>query len=599
MKFQKSFFLFLFFIVNLGFQFQAQADQRDPTRRERRGPWNNELHSIELYVLNSYQTGKVEESSILRLNPDSSIDFEIRGLNRFGREIEKFDFEPEILADPLKVRSLYLETLSEENHQYRLYMNADIGSQFLVRIFDREHYEMNRSFSIHAEYELRSVKMYLETEGYHRFLNDGEILNLEPNGSLVFEVRGFDRSGRQLDKFEFNPQVEIVGGRESYLTFKKLRENGHHYELSVDGEVHEKFEVRVYDSRRRELASHFFVQSQYILSDIRMYLEDDGYHRYLESGEHLVMEPGNALLFEVRGFDRDGRQLDKFEFNPEVRIEGNRSSVRLERVQEHTGRHYRLVADSSERDRFEVVVYDGRRRDIERKFYVTIQSARQGVNEIKIFLGGSAPISDGHIELLEEGTTLNFTVRAFDRRGRELEKHQFNPDVELRNYSGDPKDAYLEVLAGREHSFRLHFLRATPHLGKLEVVVRERDSRVSASSFFVDVNEPVVDDPNIIILSYNNDRLATDIRFSGTVEGFKPSDGWVETTHPRASPERFQVRVQGEKFITEPIALKPDGVTTIKIVLQNRRGDEISSEGYAKHRIPGYQGFKSTQLRRR
>lgn len=488
MKFQKSFFLFLFFIVNLGFQFQAQADQRDPTRRERRGPWNNELHSIELYVLNSYQTGKVEESSILRLNPDSSIDFEIRGLNRFGREIEKFDFEPEILADPLKVRSLYLETLSEENHQYRLYMNADIGSQFLVRIFDREHYEMNRSFSIHAEYELRSVKMYLETEGYHRFLNDGEILNLEPNGSLVFEVRGFDRSGRQLDKFEFNP---------------------------------------------------------------------------------------------------------------EVRIEGNRSSVRLERVQEHTGRHYRLVADSSERDRFEVVVYDGRRRDIERKFYVTIQSARQGVNEIKIFLGGSAPISDGHIELLEEGTTLNFTVRAFDRRGRELEKHQFNPDVELRNYSGDPKDAYLEVLAGREHSFRLHFLRATPHLGKLEVVVRERDSRVSASSFFVDVNEPVVDDPNIIILSYNNDRLATDIRFSGTVEGFKPSDGWVETTHPRASPERFQVRVQGEKFITEPIALKPDGVTTIKIVLQNRRGDEISSEGYAKHRIPGYQGFKSTQLRRR
>ena len=571
------------------------AEARDPN-----------LSKIEFYLERNGTHQKVENNSQISLDPVTVVDVEIRGFDQFGRQLQNFEYNPEVLligSDPNQYQDAYLEKISETGRHYRLHVEADLNARFFVRIFDRNNRSVRTQFSVLAKYTLAQIKMYLEEEGYHRYLTDGETLRMEPYGSLEFEVRGFDETGNQLNTFSFDPLVVISDDSPDHDCFTLERVTslpGLHYRIRADGHSYSKVAVIIHDHSRHDLEKRFYVKLSYMLQRIEMYLEDQGYHRYLSNGETVPMEPDGMLTFEVRGFDETGRQLDKYSFDPEVTVTGgDHSYVRLEKLG-GTGLHYRLIADGDEHDRYEVVVHDHSRHDLEKRFYVVSRFPVRPVSRLEMYRDGTEPLRYGATVYLEEGASFLFTIRGFDDRGRQLRKDQFAPVVELRNYSGSPRDAYLEIQSGNEYAYRLYFLHETPERGPLQIAVWDRDGRLQPQSIYVTTRMPEPpQNPQIKITQSDNDPAITSIRFKGLLEDFAGDvTAHVEATHPSARPVVYPVKVQNGQFLTDRINLPSGGITTIKLIFRNRLGDQISSEGYARNGIRGFEGFKSTTYER-
>ncbi len=450
---------------------------------------------------------------------------------------------------------------------------------------------------------LSKIELYVERNGTHQKVENNSNITLDPVTIVDVDIRGFDRNGRGLQNFEYNPEVLVIGTdpNQYYSAYlERLDPRGQHYRLFIEADLNARFFVRIFDRNNRSVRTQFSVLAKYTLAQIKMYLEDEGFHRYLTDGETVTMEPDGTLTFEVRGFDDTGRQLDKFSFDPKVTVRGgDHSYVRLEKLP-GLGLHYRLIADGHEHDRFEVVVHDHSRHDLEKRFYIVSRHPVRPVSRLEMYRDGTEPLRYGETVFLEEGSSLSFTIRGFDDRGRQLRKDQFAPVVELRNYSGDPKDAYLEIQAGNEHAYRLYFQRERPELGRLQVAVWDRDGRLQPQSVYVTTRMPEPpQNPQIKVTQSDNDPAITSIRFRGVLEDFAGDvTGQVEATHPRARAAIYSVKVQNGQFLTDRISLPSGGITTIKLVFRNRLGDQIVSEGYARNGISGFEGFKSTTYER-
>ena len=560
------------------------------------------LKSIRMYLVDEGYHRYLNNGETIRMEPQGNLIFEVRGFDRNGKQLDEMQFDPEIFIPSRTGNDPYV-TLERLTHlpglHYRLVADPHQRESFEVVVHDHLRHDLEQRFYVKLSYELQKIQMYLEDEGYRRNLTDGETLTLEPNGSFVFEVQGFDEQNRKLSKFEFQPEVRVVGGERSYVNLVPLAGSERRYRLSVDGQVREKFEVRVYDKKRPALEKSFFVRSHYVLDEIKLYLHDD-FRRDLRDDETISMEPGRSLVLEVRGFDERGNQLDKFSFSPIVRSSSwDHDYVAIEKLSGFTHRYRITTCALHEHDRFEVTVRDSVRTDVGRRFYIASTTPYGRVDHMQISADGRR-LSDGERLRLREGDSVAFVIEGLDSRGRLLPKDRFSPSVELRNYSGNPRDAYLEMLPGNEHAYRLHFLRASDS-GDLEVRVTETGNQARSISFSIGVDRPRPprpENPKISVLEYQNDANATRLQLSGQLEDFEATSGHVETSHETEHGSVYPIQLRGGRFATEYIQLPPGGRTTITIKFVNAYGDEITSVGLARYGNRGYRGFETTEYKR-
>jgi len=559
------------------------------------------LQEIRMYLEDEGYHRYLKDGETLSLQPYESVVFEVRGFDELGRQLNTFEFDPRVTlqGDHSDHDCLMLQKLPGPGLHYRLTADGDSYERVSVVIHDHSRHDLEKRFYAKLSYELQKIQMYLEDEGYRRFLEDGDNISLEPNGSFVFEVQGFDATGRRLSKFEFQPDVRVIGGERSYINLVPLAGSERRYRLSVDGQVRDKFEVRVYDKKRPALEKRFFVRSHYILDHIKLHLHDD-FRRDLRDDETISMEPGRSLELEVHGYDERGNELNKFSFTPIVRSSSwDHDYVLIEKLSGYTHRYRLTTCSLHEHDRFEVTVRDSVRTDVRRRFYITSATPFGRVERMQISVNGRR-LPDGEKLTLREGDSVAFVIEGLDSRGRLLPKDRFAPSVELRNYSGSPRDAYLEMLPGNEHAYRLQFLHASDR-GDLEVRVTETGNQARSVSFFVGVNRPPPprpDNPKIVVTGYQNDANATRLQLSGQLEDFEATSGHVETSHETEHGSVYPIRLRAGQFATDYIELPPGGRTTITLKLVNAHGDEITSVGLARYGNRGYRGFETTEYKR-
>ena len=564
------------------------------------------LRRIQMYLEDEGYHRYLKDGETISIQPYESIVFEVRGFDSAGGQLDEFDFDPLVTleGDHQGHDCLTLEKLQGPGLHYRLTADGDSYERVSVVVHDHSRHDLEQRFYVKLSYELQKIQMYLEDEGYRRYLEDGENLSLEPNGNFVFEVQGFDANGRKLSKFEFLPEVQVVGGERSYINLEKLPGYEYRYRLSVDGQVRDKFEVRVHDRKRNALEKRFFVRSHYLLNEIKLYLRDTQgrfeFRRELRDDETLTMQPGESLELEVRGFDEKGNQLDKFAFTPVIRSTSwDHDYATIEELPGYTHRYRLTTCSLHEHDRFELTVRDSVRGDVRRRFYISSTIPYGRINRMQISVDGRRLV-DGERLQLREGDAVAFVIEGLDSRGRLLPKDRFAPSVELRNYSGNPRDAYLEMLPGNEHAYRLHYMRASDR-GDLEVRVTEIGNQTPSISFSVSPyrpHPPRPANPKITVLDYQNDANATRLQLSGRLEDFVATSGHVETSHDSAHGSIYPVQLRDGRFATDYIELPQGGLTTITIKLVNEYGDEISSVGYARYGNRGYRGFETTEYKR-